>query len=81
MDIELLKKFFTISVAAFDFAATRQQSFSKYPVLPTQMQILHRMMLTELEAEIPNENVITRLLDMIEDLATENQNINEKETL
>ena len=67
--ISQLKTFFRISNAAFDFANVIQKEFSGVAKI-TEMQLLHRLALEEIELESPSLQVIDNLLAKIEQLAS-----------
>lgn len=69
MDIETAKKFFTLSVAAFDFANKVRAIFSAEPHTESEMETLHREALLELEKERPDEELVFNLLCEMEELA------------
>lgn len=72
MRIDVLKKFFTVSVAAFDFSAVVRSVSGEAVIEPSKMERLHRQMLSELQKENPNEEMVFSLLEKMEKLAKAN---------
>lgn len=69
--IETLRKFFTISVAAFEMQHTISTAFG-YKWHKSYMHMLHLIAKEEIAKEEPDLNKIDTLLAMIEDCAEAN---------
>lgn len=70
--LKSLRTFFTISVAAFDFASTMQSMFSTKPFPENPMIVLHRAALTEIMKPEPDLLCIDNLLMQMIQLAEQN---------
>lgn len=66
--IDTLRKFFTISVAAFEMQHTISTAFG-FKGHKSNMHMLHLKAKKEIEKEQPNFNKIDALLEMMEDCA------------
>ena len=67
--IETLKKFFTLSTAAFQFMHIVTKTFNSGKVNISTMETLHYWMLDELNNENPSKTYINHLLANMEKLA------------
>jgi len=71
-NIKILKRFFTISVAAFEMQHTVSIAFG-YKGDKSYMHNLHITALEEINKENPNQKVMDNLLLMIENHANKNK--------
>jgi hypothetical protein len=71
--IQILKRFFLVSTAGFDFQKAIMISLGK-EVYPSEMEILHRFALKELENIEPSVHIMNELLLRMEQIAEFNKN-------
>lgn len=72
-NIDSLRKFFSVSIAAFDFMRSIQATFGNGLLTPNPMETLHRLAHNELQKEEPNMAFIDHLLSLMEQQAEINK--------
>lgn len=72
-NIDSLKKFFSVSVAAFDFMHSIQSAFRNRMLTQNPMETLHRVAHNELQKKEPDMKFIDHLLSLMEQQAEINK--------